>query len=196
MQHRHLLPNEIDLLLDGDAGFGATPLRAHIDECTDCRARLDEARVMADALEHLPHFAPRPGFADRVLCQVQIVEPWHVAAVATVRRVVPESRPLRVLTIAGTGLASVAISAGALGLALGTRLTVGSATVITTRIRDAILGGLQDAVSSVFGAGAATALQSDGALAMSAAAVALVAAVGGAAFGFRALAAASRQRGS
>ena len=30
MQHRHLLPNEIDLLVDGDTGFGVQPLREHV----------------------------------------------------------------------------------------------------------------------------------------------------------------------
>ena len=59
MNHRHLLPNEIDLLVDGEAGFGVAPLRAHILECSDCRERLEDARVVVDALESLPyqHFA-------------------------------------------------------------------------------------------------------------------------------------------
>ncbi len=196
MLHRHLLPNEIDLLLDGDAGFGGAQLRTHVDECADCRTRLDEARAVADALERLPHYAPRPGFADRVLGQVHIVEPWHVAARTTVQGLIPESQPLRVLALAGAGVASVAISASAIGIALSARLTVGSAAVVTGRVRDAVVGGLQDALASVFGTAAVAALRADGSLAIAAAAVALVAAVGGAALGFRALASASRQRGS
>jgi hypothetical protein len=130
VQHRHLLSNEIDLLLDGEAGFGVAPLRAHVDDCADCRTRLEEARVVADALERLPHFAPRPGFSDRVLSQVQIVEPWQVAALDTARRFVPESRPLRVLALAGVGVSSVAISASAVWIALSADLTIGSATVM------------------------------------------------------------------
>jgi hypothetical protein len=196
VQHRHLLSNEIDLLLDGDAGFGAAPLRAHVDECADCRARLDEALVVASALERLPHFAPRTGFADRVLSQVQIVEPWHVAALNTAQKLVPESRPVRVLALAGVGLASVTLSASAVWIALSARLTAGSATVVTGRLRDALLGGVQDGFAALFGAGAAEAMRANGALAVGAAAVAMLTAVGAAAVGFRALASASRQRGS
>jgi hypothetical protein len=196
VQHRHLLSNEIDLLLDGEAGFGVAPLRAHVDACPDCRARLDEARVVADALERLPHLAPRTGFADRVLSRVQIVEPWHVAALNSARRIVPESRPLRAVALATMGLASVAISASAVWIALSANLTVGSATVVTGRMRTAMVAGVQQALEAVLGASATQALQANGSVAMAAAGVALLAAIGAAALGFRALASASRQRGS
>jgi hypothetical protein len=196
VQHRHLLPNEIDLLLDGDAGFGAAPLHAHVDECADCRTRLDEARVVADALERLPHFAPRTGFTDRVLSQVQIVEPWHVAALGTARRFVPESRPLRVLALAGAGLASVTLSASAVWIALSANLTFGSATVLAGRAREALVGSVQTGLATVFGEGAAAAMRTNGSVTLAVAAVASVVAVGAAAFGFRALATVSRQRGS
>lgn len=195
MQHRHLLSNEIDLLLDGEAGFGVAPLHAHVDACADCRARLDEARVVADALELLPHFTPRAGFADRVLAQVQIVEPWHVAALATARRFTPDSRPVRLVAAVGLGVASVAVSASAVWIALSTDLTLGSATVVTGRVREALLVGAQQGLEAALGSGAADALRANGALAMAAGLVALIAAVGVAAAGFRALASASRQRG-
>ena len=45
MQHRHLHPNEIDLLLDGEVGFGVAPLRAHVEGCAECRAKLDDAGI-------------------------------------------------------------------------------------------------------------------------------------------------------
>lgn len=196
MQHRHLLSNEIDLLLDGEAGFGVAPLRAHVDACADCRARLDEARVVADALERLPHLVPRTGFADRVLSRVQIVEPWHVAALNSARRFVPESRPLRVVALATMGLTSVAISASAVWIALSANLTVGSATIVTGRMRTALVAVIQQGLEAVLGASAAQALLASGSVAMAGAGVALLAAVGGAALGFRALASASRQRGS
>ncbi len=196
MHHRHLLSNEIDLLLDGEAGFGVALLRTHVDDCHDCRARLDEARVVADALERLPHLAPRTGFADRVLSQVQIVEPWHVAALDSARRFVPESRLLRVLALSSVGLSSVAISASAVWIALSANLTVGSATVVTGRVRTALVAGMQQGLDAVLGASAADTVWASGSLALAAAGAALLAAVGAAAFGFRALAQASRQRGS
>ena len=195
MQHRHLLSNEIDLLLDGEAGFGVAPLRAHVDACADCRARLDEARLVANALECLPHLAPRTGFADRVLSRVQIVEPWHVAALNSVQRFVPDSRPLRVVALATVGLTTLAISAGAVWIALSANLTVGSATVVTGRMRTALVALAEQGLEAVLGASAAQALEANGSLAMAAAAVAVLAAVGAAAFGFRALVSASRQRG-
>lgn len=196
MQHRHLLSNEIDLLLDGEAGFGVAPLRAHVDECSDCRARLDEARLVADALERLPHLAPRTGFADRVLSKVHIVEPWHVAALNSARPFVPESRPLRAVALVTVGLTSVAISASAVWIALSANLTIGSATVVTGRVRTALVAGLQQGLEAVLGTSAAQALQSGGTVALAATGVAMLTAVGAAAFGFRALASASRQRGS
>lgn len=196
MQHRHLLSNEIDLLLDGEVGFGVAPLRAHVDDCPECRTRLEEARVVADALERLPHFVPRTGFADRVMNRVQIVEPWHVAALGTARRFVPESRPLRVLALAGAGVASVTISASAVWLAFRADLTFSSASFIASRARGAVMDGAVRAFETAFGNGAADAVRANGSMAVVAGAVALVAAVGAAAFGFRALATASRQRGS
>lgn len=196
MQHRHLLPNEIDLLLDGEVGFGVAPLRSHVDACAECHARLDEARVVANALERLPHFAPHIGFADRIMSRVQVIEPWHVAALDTVRRFVPESRPLRALALAGAGVASLTISASAVWIAFSTDLTFQSASFVTGRLREALVNAGTQAVETALGSGAAEAIRSSGSVALAAGAFALVATVGVAAFGFRALAVAARQRGS
>lgn len=196
MQHRHLLPNEIDLLLDGEVGFGVAPLRAHVDECAECHARLDAARVVADALERLPHFAPHIGFADRVMSQVHVVEPWHVAALDTARRFVPDSRPLQVLAVAGAGVASLTLSASAVWIAFRTDLTVQSASFVTGRLREVLVSAGTQAAEAALGSGAAEVIRSSGSAALAAGAFALVAAVGVAALGFRALATAARQRGS
>ena len=51
MEHRHLLPDEIDHLLDGEAGFGVAPLMGHVEACSACRAELAEARQIVSALE-------------------------------------------------------------------------------------------------------------------------------------------------
>jgi anti-sigma factor RsiW len=99
MNHRHLLPDEIDQLLDGEVGFGVAPLQAHLRECDECRAAYEEEREVVEALEHLPRLAPSPEFASRVMSQVQLYEPWHVAARDTVLRWVrplaPRSQPVR-----------------------------------------------------------------------------------------------------
>ena len=109
MNHRHLLPDEIDLLLDDDeVGFGVNPLKAHIRDCADCRAQVEEARFVVDALEDLPHFAPSHTFADRVMTQVPVFVPWHVDGS-------PDRRPVRRhsrgrLDIAVGGLATAVAS--------------------------------------------------------------------------------------
>jgi hypothetical protein len=116
MTHRHLLPDEIDQLLDGEVGFGVAPLVAHVRECEECRAALDDARVVVDALEGLPRLAPAPAFADRVMADVHVYVPWHAAArdaaVAAALPLAPRSKPVRVL------LGATALSVGAVLSAL------------------------------------------------------------------------------
>ena len=107
MQERHLRPDEIELLLDGEEGFGVAPLRAHVRQCASCVAELDKARELMMALDTLPDFAPSSAFSDRVMSQVQIFEPWHAAALNSARQFVPATRPGRLA--AGVG---VAISGG------------------------------------------------------------------------------------
>lgn len=104
--NRHLRPDEIDLLLDPEVGFGVQPLRAHVRDCADCQAELERAQEMLFLLEDLPHFTPSADFANKVMRDVQVFEPWHVAARDSLRRVVPASRPARVA--AGVGLAASA----------------------------------------------------------------------------------------
>jgi hypothetical protein len=103
---RHLRPDEIDLLLDTEVGFGVQPLRAHVLDCPQCQTELDRAQELLFVIEDLPHFTPSADFADRVMLQVQVFEPWHVAARNSVLRVVPSSRPARVAV--GVGLAASA----------------------------------------------------------------------------------------
>ena len=80
MTHRHLLPDEIDALLDSEVGFGVAPLEAHLRECASCRADLEAGRRVVEAIEQLPRLAPTPLFGDHVMAQVNVYEPWYVAA--------------------------------------------------------------------------------------------------------------------
>ena len=186
MHHRHLLPNEIDLLVDGDAGFGVTPLRAHIDSCADCRAQVDVVRALAQKLDALPHFTPRLGFADRVLNDVQIIEPWHVALVEGATRLVPQSTPMRVVALAGAGVAATVISGGALWLAFRADLAAWSYGVALESGREGFMAAGSELVAaalSATGTGIAT---------LGLATAVLTATAVGALFGFRRLAAAAR----
>lgn len=194
MQHRHLLPSEFDLLLDGEAGFGVATVRAHIGECRACAARLVAARRVCDTLEALPRFAPTPRFADKVMAQVQVVEPWHVAALDTVQRMVPQSRPLRLVMAASAVCAASTLSAGAVWLAFRADAALYFFNIVADRARTSLVSGAGAIISEAFGAGALETIRTNGIAGMAVGAAMIVAAVGGATLSFRALAAASRSR--
>lgn len=197
MQHRHLLPNEIDLLLDGEVGFGVAPLRAHVAECVECSARLEEARVVVDALEGLPHFAPSVNLADRVLAQVPVFVPWHVAARDAATEALaawaPRSRPIR--TAAYVAAASVlgVLTAAMLWIATTTDLLTVAGGLAGERLRGLLAGAGRDLAGAILGDAMVASVQAAGpaGLAMAAAGF-LVAAVGTLA-GLRAVAVARRQ---
>jgi hypothetical protein len=193
MNHRHLLPNEIDLLLDGEVGFGVAPLQAHVDTCEDCRARLARSRKIVDVLEDLPLFAPRPQFANRVMAQVQIVEPWHVAVLETARRFVPQSTQMRAVMAATASVAALALTSGAVWLALHADLTLYSFNLAAGRARTALMDGTATLIGTAFGQGGLDALRSSGLRGLALGTGVMVVAVGGAAFGLRALASSSRR---
>ena len=190
MEHRHLLPDEIDQLLDGEAGFGVAPLIAHIEACPACRAELAEARQVVNALERLPHFGVSPTFADRVMSQVQVFEPWHVAARDAVRQLVPQSSPARVFAAAG-------------GLTFATLFSLAAVWVIARVDVLAMISGLalersQESAQGALGAFARS-LMGDGAPAVGAGVLALALAafvitVVGATAGLRAVTASGRRR--
>ena len=162
MNHRHLLPNEIDLLVDGEAGFGVAPLRAHVAECDDCRARLEDARVVVDALEALPRFAPDSRLAGRVMAQVPVFVPAHVAARDSVTRLLPRSAPARVAAaVAGTSVA------GLLTLAMVWLASRGNAVVFVTglftdRLQRLVIGTVRDVALALLGESAVAAIQASG----------------------------------
>jgi len=194
MNHRHLLPNEIDLLVDGEAGFGVAPLRAHLLECEDCTERFDDARFVAEALESLPHFAPDARLAERVMAQVPVFVPAHVAARDSVTRWLPVSSGARIAAaVAGTSVA------GFLTLALVWLATRGDALLFVSgmagdRLREAVTDAGRQLVVSLLGPTAITALESTGPLGTSLLLLGLVVAAGGTIFGLRRLATVSARR--
>lgn len=117
MHHRHLLPNEIDLLLDAETGFGVQPLREHVRACPDCRGQLESAKQMASRLTDMPLIAPQFGLADRVMARVPVFVPWHVAARDTVAQWVPTGPVARLAAAVVVGVAGTILSAGTLWVA-------------------------------------------------------------------------------
>ena len=195
MEHRHLLPNEIDLLLDGEVGFGVTPLKAHVRSCAECRAELEEARAVAAALDHLAHFAPAPLFADRVMAQVQVFEPAHVTALDTARRWLPASRPARAFAGAVAAGVALVLSVSMLWLAARLDVVMFFTNLVADRALRTLLDAVGDAAGAALGQPALEAIRASGAAGVALALTGLLAAVALAAMGLRALAGASaRQR--
>lgn len=195
MEHRHLLPEEIDLLLDGEVGFGVQPLRAHVRGCDLCRRELEDARALVRELETLPHLAPSPRFAESVMARVQVIEPVHVAAVQTARRWMPQSRPLRVVAGAAAVAVASVLSMVSLWVFGNLESLAFFGSLVLDRTRDGILASLGSALAGAFGPGAVDALRASGPAGLAITAIALLLAIAAAAFGLRAVATASRRRG-
>jgi len=193
MHHRHLLPNEIDQLLDSEVGFGVAPLRNHIDECTDCRSRVDDARRIVEALDRIPRFAPAPSFANRVMAEVQVIEPWHVALTTAAMRLVPRSTSMRVVFAASASVVAVAVSSAAVWLAFRGDVAMYIGGLAGERVREALTSAARSLIGSVLGSGAVDAIGTSGAAAIAVGAGVVLLAAGSAALGLRALALASRR---
>ena len=194
MINRHLLPNEIDLLVDGDVGFGVAPLRAHVRQCSECRAKVDEALVVVNALEEIPHLAPSSLFADRVMAQVQVFQPWHVAARDSVIRWVPRSLPARV-AVAAIGTVAAAVL-GVVSLWIGTRagaLTLLSGSAVQ-RGREIAVAAVEKLLGVAFGPAALGVVHAMGTVGLVGSTVVLALAATVAILGVRRLAVASSRR--
>jgi len=194
VNYRHLLPEEFDLLLDDEVGFGVAPLREHARECAQCRAQLESARVVVAALEELPRFAPSFTLADRVMAQVPVFVPWHVAARDTVVRYVPRSRPAR-LAAAGLAAAGGATLTGAtLWLAARGDLVAFATNIAGNHLRDAAAQAGRDGMVALFGPQVVTTLQQGGLTGLALIAGGFLLAAAASAFGLRAIASSARRR--
>lgn len=194
MNHRHLLPDEIDLLLDNEVGFGVAPLKAHVRDCDECRARVDEARLVVSSLEAAPHFAPSHTFADGIMSQVPVFVPWHVTARDTVSRWLPQSRSARLAVgVLATSAASI-LTVAILWIATQTDVLVMASAGASDELRSLIVSGARALLSVAFGAQAFAMIQAMGAAGMAVALAALGIVAGGSIAGLRALALASSRR--
>lgn len=193
MHDRHLRPDEIELLLDGEEGFGVAPLRAHVRQCEACDAELERARELMVALDALPDFTPSVAFADRVMSQVQVFEPWHAAALSSVRRFVPETRPARIAAGVGAALSAGVLTASATWAVARADIALLLAQVGLERFRDQLSAASSDLASTVLGQPGVDALQHGSPEVAAAAVGGFVAVVGLGVVGLRALAGATRR---
>lgn len=159
---RHLLPEEIDQLLDGDVGFGTAPLKTHVRACAACRAELDDARALVRQLEHMPHFQPSALFADRVMAQVQVFVPWHVTALDTLRGFMPRTRTARAFAWGGFGSAALVLTALSLWLLTRLDAVIFAIDMVVGRVRAAVGSSLADMVAALFGSTAVHAFRTSG----------------------------------
>jgi hypothetical protein len=194
MNHRHLLPDEIDLLLDDEVGFGVSPLKSHLRECGECRRQVEDARLVVDALEDIPHFAPAHTFADRVMSEVPVFVPWHVAARESALRWLPQSRPARIAVGAlATSMASL-LTVAMLWIATQTDALQVASGLAGNQMRGVVFDAGRQVLATVFGDQMFLIIQRTGTLGIAAALLGLVAAAGGSIAGLRALAVASSRR--
>ena len=151
MQHRHLLPNEIDLLVDGETGFGVQPLREHVAACPDCRARLAEAQDVVSTLSAVPLLSPRMGLADRVMSQVPVFVPWHVAARDTLREWMPASPAARVLAATLVAVVGTLISGLTIFIAMRDDILATLTAAVGEQARSSFADALGNVVVALFG---------------------------------------------
>jgi hypothetical protein len=195
MPERHLRPDEIELLLDGEEGFGVAPLRAHVRSCASCQAELHSARLFMQSLDALPDFAPSAGFADKVMNQVQVFEPWHAAATRTVADLVPASRPARLAAGVGAAFGAGLLTAGTTWALARADMAVILAQLGLESFREQVLAAGTDLMSTVLGQSGLAALQGSTPEVLALAAGGFVAAAGMGVVGIRALASASSRQG-
>jgi hypothetical protein len=189
VDHRHLTPQEFDLLVDGEEGFGISPLLAHIEECVTCRTEFEAHQRLVGSLEKLPHYTPSPLFAYHVMREVQVFEPWHVAAVNSIQRFIPRSRPARVMAAGLAGVVATTLTIATVWLASRLDAVAFLLTLGAERMR----GVGTQAVNGFVGATLGHGLVSSTNVTILVAA-GFLAAVAVSALGLRALAAASRRR--
>ena len=194
MQHRHLLPNEIDLLLDDETGFGVQPLREHVRSCPDCRGRLEAAEQVVRAMAEVPHFAPRIGLADRVMARVPVFVPWHVAARDAVVQRIPTTPVARAVAATLVAVVGSVVSGLTLWIASRGDMLAVFTGLVGEEARQAVTNAAGDLVVALFGPQVIGAVQQIGPAGIAWAGAGFVFAALATILGLRRIAASSRAR--
>jgi hypothetical protein len=194
MNHRHLLPDEIDLLVDDEVGFGVTPLKAHIRDCAHCRTLVEDARLVVGALEEVPHFTPSHTFTDRVMAQVPVFVPWHVTARDTVAQWLPRSRSARLAVAALATSAVSVLTVTILWVATQTDVLVLATSAAGDQMQNLVYTAGRDVLATVFGDQMFAIIQRTGTVGIAAALLGLATTAAASIVGLRALAGVSSRR--
>lgn len=167
------------------------PLQAHVEACETCRAELDAQQRLVERLERLPHLAPAPLFANRVMKQVRVFEPGHVTILAAAQRFLPRSRPGRVLVGITAGAMALSLTLIAMWIVPRLNGVIFLGTAALERVRWVILDVVNDFAGSVVGG---TAVASGSVSGQVGVLLGFLAAIFLAAAGLRLVAASSRRR--
>ena len=171
---------------------GLHPLKAHVRDCDDCRAQVDEARFVVDALEDVPHFAPshtlrRPGDgAGAGLRALARHGARHRRSGGSRSRGRPASRSAALATSA----ASVLTVGDPLDRHADRRRSRSPSGAAGDQVRGLVYDAGREVLATVFGDQMFAIIQQTGTLGIAAALLGLAAAAGGSIAGLRALAAA------
>ena len=185
---RHLLPDEIDQLLDGEAGFGTVPLQTHVRRCAACRAEVESARSLVRELERLPHLAPSPLFTAHVMARIQVFVPWHVAALDTVHGLLPRSRPGRLVAGSTALAAATLLSLASLWIIAQLDVVLFALNLGIERVREGVVEVAGTALAAALGEPVLQLIRATGVWGGAAAALVLFAVAAGASGVLRALA--------
>jgi hypothetical protein len=106
----HLSPDDVELWLSGSLDDERT---RHLDLCPECFDRAQAEREIVEQLAALPLMTPSAGFAERVMTQVTVADPFVLRSLR--RRIFATRRSMAVaaslaLAVVGSMAASVAWS--------------------------------------------------------------------------------------
>ena len=79
----HLTPDEIDSWLSGSL---AREWQQHLDECQTCLERVRLEREIVDQIGTLPLMSPADGFADRIMAEVSVPDPFSIRSLQATQR--------------------------------------------------------------------------------------------------------------
>lgn len=82
----HPDPEALEALAAEPEGSPARRIAGHVAGCARCRRKVERLRVVQAALSALPHHAPAPGLAARVMARVELPRPWHAQLREAARR--------------------------------------------------------------------------------------------------------------
>jgi hypothetical protein len=182
---RHLTPDELDRLLDGDVGFATPEVERHAQECPQCSADLDALRAVVAQLGRIPEWAPSPLFSDRVMANVVVFEPWYITLGDVARSAIPETRTGRVVAGSLAGVSAAAISGVAALVAANWEMSKLIFGIVAGRVEHAATTAFTATVAGILGDQAAQTLFAQGPLGLGIAAAGGLAVVGMGAVGLR-----------